>query len=142
MSSFGYATTTGPDLISLALTANGKALDLDFGNQGSLVIQSEEMGLSSTEDRGRDLVALWDDRLVYAGKLGPNPAVFVAAPDGRYDPSNGVGQVFTYDPLGDANTPTSHFYNVALSKDGTRLAATTSAHASGALLAVLKIGDE
>ncbi len=138
-SSYGYATTTAADLISLAFTADGKGLDLDWGNRGTRAIQSEELGQASTEDRGRDLLALWDDRVVYAGKLGINPALIVVTPDGEYDPANGLGQVFTYEPL---SGTTSHFFRVVASKDGTRIAAATSNHADGARLAVLKVGDE
>ena len=39
------------------------------------------------------------------------------------------------------DTSTSHFYNVALSPDGTRIAATTNNHPNGVLLAILKVGN-
>jgi hypothetical protein len=147
VSTFGYATTTAPDLVSLAFTANGKALDEDWGNLGTLVIQSEEAGLERQEDRGRDVSALKDDRLVYAGNFGTDPAVFVALPTGDFDPINGVGQMFRYDPLtvtvnpNNGNVSTSHFYRVAVSADGTRIAASTSQNVEGVLLAVLKVGE-
>lgn len=108
------------------------------------MIQSEELARSSSEDRGRDLLVLGDDRIVHAGRLGPNPALFVVEPDGGYDAAIDVGQVFTYEPLGatlDPVVPTSHFYRVVLSKDGTRIAATTNTHVEGVLLAVLQVGD-
>ena len=108
------------------------------------MIQSEELARSSSEDRGRDLLVLGDDRIVHAGRLGPNPALFVVEPDGGYDTAIDVGQVFTYEPLGatlDPVVPTSHFYRVVLSKDGTRIAATTNTHVEGVLLAVLQVGD-
>jgi hypothetical protein len=141
-SSFGYATTTAPDLVSFAFTGDGKMPVDEWGNGSKLVIQSEELALTSSEDRGRDMLALGDDRLVYAGKLGPNPAIFVATPDGQHDPANDVGQLFTYDPLLPPPGATSHFFRIVLSPDGTRLAAATNQHAEGVLLAVLKVGEE
>jgi uncharacterized delta-60 repeat protein len=138
-SSYGYATTTAADMISVAIKANGKGLDTDWGNFGTRVIQSEEAALGNTEDRGRDLVALFDDRIVYAGKFGPNPALMVATADGQFEPANGLGELITYAPL---SGTTSHFYRIVMSKDGTRIASTTSNHADGVKLVVLKVGDE
>ena len=147
----GYVTTDAVDMISVAFTANGGAVDTTFGIEGTRVIQSEEAGLGNTEDRGRDLLALADDRIVYAGRYGTDPALFVVEKDGSYDPDNDVGYLFRYDPLGtvgDPNAvppvpavPTSHFYRVAQSKDGKRIFATTSNHADGVILAVLQVGE-
>lgn len=137
-SSYGYATTQEVDLISVGIAADGKALDLGWGNQATLAIQSEEAGLAATEDRGRDVLALPDDQLVYAGRYGVDPAIFVATKDGEFDPANGIGKLVTYAPLG--GTP-SHFFRLRLSKDGKRLAAATSNHAEGVILAVLKVGE-
>mgnify|MGYP000656006281 CR=1 FL=1 len=144
-SSYGYQSSTAQDLISVGFTPSGTAVDQSFGIRGTRVIQSEELvGLSSSEDRGRDVLVLDDDRIVHAGRLGPNPALFVVEPDGGYDTSNNVGQAFTYAPLGatlNPVVPTSHFYRVVLSKDGKRIAATTNNHVEGVLLAVLQVGD-
>ncbi len=140
----GYVSTTGPDMISLALTADGKALDTTFGVLGTRVIQSEEAALASSEDRGRDVIALADDRVVIAGRYGTDPALFVLEADGSFDPVNGVGHLFRYSPLGTEQEPpvaTSHFFRVAQSKDGTRVAASTSNHVDGVLLAVLKVEE-
>ncbi len=138
MSSYGYASSTGPDLISVGIAADGKDLDYDFGNEATFVAQSEEAGLAATEDRGRDVLALADDQLVYAGRYGTDPAIYVVAPDGSFDPANGVGKLIRYTPL---SGTTSHFFRVKASPDGTRVAAATSNHADGALLAVLKVGE-
>jgi uncharacterized delta-60 repeat protein len=144
-SSFGYATTTAPDLVSFAITADGKGIDEDWGNLGMLVVQSEETALERKEDRGRDVAVLGDDRLVYVGNFGTDPAIFIATPNGEFDPANGVGQIFTYDPLTvtvTANgTSTSHFYRVLVSPDGQRIAASSSQNVDGARLAVLKVGE-
>lgn len=137
-SSYGYQTTTGPDLISVAISADGKSLDTAFGIEATFVAQSEEAGLASTEDRGRDVLALPDDQLVFAGRYGTDPAIYVVPPDGSFDPANGVGKLIRYTPF--ATTP-SHFFRVVASPDSKRLAATTSNHADGVKLAILKVGE-
>jgi uncharacterized delta-60 repeat protein len=147
----GYVTTDGVDMISVALTANGDSVDTTFGVEGTRVIQSEEAALASSEDRGRDILALADDRLVYAGRYGTDPALFVVEKDGSYDPDQDVGYLFRFDPLGHAGNPTaeppvpavptSHFYRVVQSTDGKRIFATTNNHADGVVLAVLKVGE-
>jgi hypothetical protein len=86
-----------------------------------------------------------DDRVVAAGRFGIGPAIFVLTPDGEMDAGVGTNGRLIYDPLVDTVTPTnptSHFFRVVLSPDGTRIAATTSNHASGVLLALLRVGEE
>lgn len=147
-SSFGYATTDGPDLVALGFSADGKNLDSTFSKAGMLVIQSEELAEDRSEERGRDLVALADDRLVFAGNFATDPALFVTAPNGAFDPSNGIGQLLRYDPLPvtvnptSGNISTSHFFRVVVSPDGKRIAAATNQNADGVMLAVLKVGEE
>jgi hypothetical protein len=114
-------------------------IDTSFGSEGTLAIQSEGRNLGNTEDRGRDLLALADDRLIEVGRLGPNPAIFVVTADGELDATAGEGGVFAYDALTD---PTSHFFRVTASADGKRIAAATSNHADGVLVAVLEVGEE
>lgn len=143
-SRFGWLTTEGVDLVSFGFTATG--LDLTFGTQGTLAIQSEQLpGLTSTEDRGRDLVVLSDDRVVHAGRFGDNPAVFIRLPNGNPDLGSGLDGRFTYDPLVDPdttrNTPTSHFFKIALSPDGKTIAASTNNHPGGALVSVLQVAE-
>lgn len=140
-SSLGWETTDAVDLVSVGLYPDG--LDTSFGKSGTLAIQSEDFNLGNTEDRGRDVVALEDDRIVFVGRFGPNPAIFVTTPNGELDTSSGDEENgrFIYDALGDADTPTSHFFKVALSPDKKRIAATTSNHADGAVLAVLEVPE-
>jgi hypothetical protein len=137
LSSYDWETTDGVDLVSFGVLPG--AIDTTFGRQGTLAIQSEGLNLAATEDRGRDLVALADDRLVHAGRFGTDPAVFVVTPDGELDASAGDNGVFRYEPLGET---TSHFFRIALSPDGSRLVAGTSNHAAGVLVAVLNVGDD
>jgi hypothetical protein len=137
-------------VVSFGLLPDG--IDTSFGVSGTLAIQSEEFGLDDSEDRGRDLVVLPDQRVVQVGRFASEPAVFVVLPDGDMDTSSGTMGMFTYGALSfedtDGEEPllpstgTSHFYNVALSPDGTRIAATTNNHPNGVLLAILEVGGE
>jgi uncharacterized delta-60 repeat protein len=135
-SSYGWETTDGVDLVSFGLLPDG--IDATFGREGTLAIQSEGANLAATEDRGRDLVALADDRLVHAGRFGTSPAIFVVDADGELDASAGDEGRFVYEPLGEN---TSHFFRITVSSDGTRIAASTSNHAAGVLVAVLDVGE-
>jgi uncharacterized delta-60 repeat protein len=136
ISKYGYATSDAQDLVSFGVLSAG--LDTDWGNLGTLAIQSEEAGLGDTQDRGRDLVVLVDDRVVHAGRFGPNPALFVTTPDGMLDTSVGEQGKFLYEPFVD----TSHFYVIAANADKTRIAAATSNHADGVVLAILEVGSD
>jgi uncharacterized delta-60 repeat protein len=144
-----WLTTDNVDLVSFGLKqgANGGVLDTTFGVAGTLAIQSEALNMGGTEDRGRDLVVLPDDRLVYAGRLGTAPALFVTTADGELDATEGgalagpggtdtVAGAYVYAPL---SGMTSHFYAIALSPDKKRVAAVTNNHADGAILAVLRV---
>lgn len=144
-----WLTTDNVDLVSFGLKQSnaGGVLDTTFGVAGTLAIQSEALNLGGTEDRGRDLVVLPGDRLVYAGRLGTAPALFVTTADGELDASEGgltagpgggdtIPGVYLYAPL---SGTTSHFYAIALSPDKKRVAAVTNNHADGALLAVLNV---
>lgn len=136
-SRYGYATSDGVDLVSFGLTERG--LDPTYGISGTRAIQSEEFALGDTEDRGRHLLVLADDRIVQVGRFGGNPTAFVLTKDGELDKSVGDGGRFEYEPF---SGTTSHFFAVAASPDGSRLAATTSNHADGVRLAVLRVGDD
>jgi uncharacterized delta-60 repeat protein len=142
-----WLTTNAVDLVSFGLESGpgGGALDTSFGVAGTLAIQSEALNLGNTEDRGRDLVVLEDDRVVHVGRLGTSPAIFVTTADGELDPDAGgtgagasggdtIAGVFTYAPLSGA---TSHFFAVA--RSGSRIAATTNNHADGVILALLDL---
>ncbi|HET8939106.1 MAG TPA: hypothetical protein VFN67_36930 [Polyangiales bacterium] len=138
-SKFGYATTDGVDLVSFAVKPDGTGVDTSWGIEGTRAIQSEEKGLTGTEDRGRDLVVLKDGRTVQVGRYGVGPAVFVVTPDGVLDPSSGDKGVISYTPFGGMTT--SHFFAVALSADGKQIVTATNNHAEGVLLAVLKVAE-
>jgi len=137
-SSLGYATTAdGPDLVSIAVKSDGTGIDTSWGNQGTRVIQSEEFGLSSTEDRGRDIAALPDGRVIQAGAFGSQPALFVLTPEGELDESVGEQGRFVYDAF--SGETAAHFFRVTVSPDGQHIAAATGNHADGARLAVLAL---
>jgi uncharacterized delta-60 repeat protein len=141
-SKYDFATTDAVDLVGAGILDDG--LDTTFGRQGALAIQSEEANLGNTEDRGRDLIRLADDRVVFVGRFGPNPAIMVTTADGELDASFGEGGILAYEPFtptGTATTSSTHFYRVALSPDGKRIAATTNNDAAGVLLTVLQVGD-
>jgi uncharacterized delta-60 repeat protein len=135
-SSLGWATTDAVDLVSVGFTASGP--EATYGSNATLAIQSEEYALGNTEDRGRDLVVLADDRVVHVGRFGPSPAIFVTAPDGTPDFASGIEGRFEFDAL---PAPTSHFFKVALSPDGKQIVAATSNHAAGVLLAILDVAE-
>jgi len=144
-----WLTTDNVDMVSFGFkpTDAGGVLDTTFGVAGTLAVQSEGLNMGGTEDRGRDLVVLPDDRIVYAGRLGTAPAIFVTTKDGELDDTEGgalagpngtdtVPGAYLYAPL---SGTTSHFYALALSPDKKRVAAVTNNHADGALLAVLSV---
>lgn len=133
-SSYGYATTDGVDLVSFGVTSTG--LDSAYGRTGTLAVQSEEHGLASTEDRGRALVVLPNDHAVHAGRFGGDAALIVTTPDGELAAVGpDAGGVFRFPH----DTIDSHFYAIALSPDGTRVAATTNNHDEGVRIAVLRV---
>jgi uncharacterized delta-60 repeat protein len=144
-----WKTTDNVDMVAFGLeqSASGGVLDTSWGVAGTLAVQSEELNLGSTEDRGRDLVVLPDDRVVFAGRFGNAPALFVTTEDGQLDATEGgakagpggadtVAGVYQYAPL---SGTTSHFYAIALSPDNKRVAAVSNNHVDGALLAILDV---
>jgi uncharacterized delta-60 repeat protein len=150
-STLGWETTDAVDMVSIAFKLGESAASPDdtYGKSGTLAVQSELLGNNSTEDRGRDVVALADDRLVFAGRLGDYPAIFVVTPDGELDPTAGglgagpdgadtIPGAYTYPALsGIAGAP--NFYALSVSPDGKRVAATTSNHPDGAILAIIDV---
>jgi hypothetical protein len=75
---------------------------------------------------------------VHVGRFGVDATIFVTLPDGALDEEVGTGGMFTYPNA----TVTSHFFGAALSPEGTRIAATTTSHASGVVLAILEVEEE
>jgi uncharacterized delta-60 repeat protein len=153
LSSYGYATTSAVDLVSFGVLPNG-TLDTSFGIESTMAYQSELVPAASDfEDRGRDVLALPDDRLIHVGKYGANPTIFVAKPDGTLDEGSGdaASGRFAYAPLvraaNDTVVPpitaltTSHFFVVEASADGKKIAAATSNHELGVRVAFLSVAD-
>lgn len=148
-STLGYFTSVKQDLVSFGVLSGG--LDPTFANDGHLAVQSEddppEEGLEALaaerfEERGRDIIALSDDRVVHAGRYDLRPALMIGRKNGGLDETVGDSETgrFLYSAV---TADTAHFYSIALSKDGSRVAAATSGGApEGVLIAVLRVGDE
>ncbi|MFT3817276.1 MAG: delta-60 repeat domain-containing protein [Rubrivivax sp.] len=143
-STLGYVSTLMPDLLTYRI--GGAGLDPAYGNNGALAVQSEGKNRGTTEDRGRALVVLSDDRTVQVGHYGGGAAVYVFTKDGRLDTRADVGftelagavsgdGILELPASATLATPNS----VALSPDGKRLAVTTSADDAGARLVVLNV---
>jgi len=147
-STLGYITSSRQDVVSTGVLAGG--LDPAFGNSGHFAIQSEGTPPPANltvatgerfEERGREVVALADDRLVFAGRYDVKPSLSVVLPNGGLDDS--VGDVldghFVYDAVPQDAT---HFYSVAQSSDGSLLAAATDGSVTdGVFIAVLNISE-
>jgi hypothetical protein len=135
-STLGYETTLAQDVVIFGLTASG--LSPDFGHDGELAIQSEALDLETDEDRGRAVAVLPDDRTVHVGRFGGAAAIFVVRPDGTLDETVGDGGRIVYG----TSAVTAQFFNVAVSADGTRIAAATNNDANGVRLVTLEVGAD
>ena len=137
-STLGYEISDGQDMVAFRVVAGTAAEeDLTWGQGGQIAVQSEGQGFPTTEDRGRHLVILPDDRTVVAGRFGGNAAAFVLTDMGVPDTlvfGDGIIE------LPNA-TVTSQFFGLALSPDGSRVAMTTNSNDNGARLVVLKVGQ-
>ncbi|MGI8809700.1 MAG: hypothetical protein ACR2KK_18040 [Acidimicrobiales bacterium] len=117
----GYGKDTAEakvDLIANGFTLDG-ALDRSFGTNGLARVD-----VAGDDDRGRNLVALPDGRTVLVGsaKTGAtnlDAMVVSLTPTGQFDAAFGQGGRKLYDVGG----PNDAFFGVALSSDGSRLAA-------------------
>lgn len=106
------------DLVANGFTLDG-ALDQSFGTGGLTRVD-----VAGEDDRGRNLVALPDGRtvLVGSGKTSASnldAMVVRLMPTGGFDPAFGEGGRKLYDVGG----PNDSFLGVALSPDGSRIAA-------------------
>lgn len=106
------------DLIANGFTLDG-ALDQSFGSQALTRVD-----VAGEDDRGRNLVALADGRTVLVGSGKPSGSnldamVVRLTPAGALDAAFGQGGRKLYDVGG----PNDAFYGVALSPDGSRIAA-------------------
>ncbi|MGH8905562.1 MAG: hypothetical protein ACRD0K_03375 [Egibacteraceae bacterium] len=100
------------DLIAARFTADG-ALDETFGEDGLV-----RLDIAGEDDRGRDLVALPDGRLLIAGSGKPteddlNAMLVLLNPDGSFDDRFGEDGHL----LVDLGGPNDSFYSVALTPD-------------------------
>jgi uncharacterized delta-60 repeat protein len=154
-STLGYLTSVRQDIVSTGVLATG--LDPAFGNSGHFVIQSEDTPPPANltvalgerfEERGREVLALSDDRLVYAGRYDVKPALSIVRKNGGMDETVGdqLTGHFLYDSV---RQDSGQFYSLAMSSDGTRVAAATDGWEAtpGAgdyrvLVAFLQIGDQ
>jgi uncharacterized delta-60 repeat protein len=117
----GYGKDTAEakvDLIANGFTLDG-ALDRSFGTNGLTRVD-----VSGEDDRGRNLVALADGRTLLVGSGKPSGTnldamVVRLTATGGLDPAFGQGGRKLYDVGG----PNDAFFGVALSPDGSRLAA-------------------
>lgn len=106
------------DLIANGFTLDG-ALDTSFATNGLARVD-----VAGEDDRGRNLVALPDGRTVLVGSGKPTASnldamVVRLTPTGTLDPAFGEGGRKLYDVGG----PNDAFFGVALSPDGSRIAA-------------------
>lgn len=132
-STLGFKPTVMPDLVTFHVVGN--ALDANWGNKGAMAVQSEGLAKSTTEERGRALVALPDDRTVHVGYFGGVAAAYVFTKEGKLDTTvDGDGIL----ELGYATIP-AQFFNVVAAPDNKRLAMSTNANAAGARLVVLEV---
>lgn len=134
-STLGYETSDRQDVGVFRVSSGAAAaIDTGWGNTGTQVVQSEGLGYPTTEDRGRHIVVLGDDRPVVAGRFGGNPAAFVFTVDGQPDTRVfGDGIIELPD-----DTITSQFFGLALSPDGSRVALSTNTDDAGARVVIVK----
>ncbi len=112
----GYGRATAEekvDLIAARFTANG-TWDKTFGTDGLVRIN-----IANDDDRGRDLVALPDGRILIAGSGKPdatniNAMLVLLEEDGALDTGFGTGGILQVDLGG----PADSFFGVALTADG------------------------
>jgi hypothetical protein len=119
-------TTGAQDVVSFRYSDN--AIDATYAGVGGLILDS---GL---EDRGRDVVALEDGRLVHVGKRGAVAGIYVTDADGHLDEEFGDSGIRAY-PVHSGN-----LYDVD-TKDGLIAAVGDKATTPGAYLVLLQVGE-
>ncbi|MEO0423886.1 MAG: hypothetical protein AAF184_16220 [Pseudomonadota bacterium] len=137
-SSLGYETSIAQDVVVFRVSSGtSTAIDMGYGNMGTVAIQSESQGYPTNEDRGRHIVVLPDDRALVAGRYGGNPAAFILTAEGVPDTSvfgDGIIELPN-------DVVTSQFFGLALSPDGTRVALSTNTNDAGARVVVIKVAS-
>jgi uncharacterized delta-60 repeat protein len=132
-STLGYKTTEAPDLVSFKV--KGTALDTAYGSGGNAVVQSEGLGKSSAEERGRHVLSLPGDRTLHVGRYGGTPAVYVLTASGQLDTTVSEEGILEL-PNAALN---AQFFGVALSPDGKHVAISTNNDKAGARIVVLAL---
>lgn len=122
--SFWNVTPVSVDIVATRVKADGTGLLPAFGGKrvgddvqfaGAFAVQSEADGIYATgQDRGRDIVALSDNRTVHAGLYDERAALVVVTADGKLD------GVLEY-------AFPSNFFSVNLNAAGDQLVATSAA---------------
>lgn len=115
-----------PDLVSFRFDAT--SMDTTYGTSGALIIDSGD------EDRGRDIVALEDDRLVHVGKYDAVAAIYVTTPDGALWDDFGDGGVVSY------STHDGNFRGLA-TQDGVIAAVADGGSTGSSYLVILEVGE-
>ncbi|MEM7284307.1 MAG: hypothetical protein AAF438_22115, partial [Pseudomonadota bacterium] len=126
-STLGYQTYERPDLVMFR--TDGNSVDTSWGNGGHQAIQSEGLGRTNPEERGRTMEILNDDRTVHMGRYGGMPALYIVSADGQLD---GIFELLHPDIQ-------NQFYASARSPDGSRIAASTLRDDNGARLVILEV---
>lgn len=132
-STLGFKTTEAPDLVSFKV--KGTALDTTYGQGGNAVVQSEGLGKSSAEERGRHVLGLPGDRTLHVGRFGGAPAVYVLDASGKLDTT--VSEDGILELPNDALN--AQFFGVALSPDGKHVALSTNNDKGGARVVILEL---
>lgn len=130
-STLGFLSSIAQDLVPFRV-ADGQ-LDPNWGNNGIQAIQSESLGRSSAEERGRDMVVLDDDRTVHVGRFGGVAAAYVLTADGQLDTRVDDDGILEFPN----STIGAQFFAAALSADGNRVAMSTNGDSAGARLVVI-----
>lgn len=116
---YGRSEATGPvDLVSFRFLEDG-ALDTGYGISGGVIFDQ-----AGADDRGRQLFALPDNRLMMVGSSvasgsAEDAMIAVVTPDGAFDSGFGNGGYQLFDRGGDDE----EFFGVALAPNGKTVAA-------------------
>ncbi|HQZ11437.1 MAG TPA: delta-60 repeat domain-containing protein [Devosia sp.] len=132
-STLGFKTTEAPDVVSFKV--KGNALDTTYGTNGSAVVQSEGLGLTTAEDRGRLVVALPGDRTMHVGFFGGIPSAIVLDASGKLDTTVSEDGILALPN----DTVASQFFGAAVSPDGKQVALSTNNNKAGARVVLLNL---
>lgn len=132
-STLGFKTTEAPDIVSFKV--KGAALDTTYGGAGQVAVQSEGLGLTTAEDRGRLLVALPGDRTLHVGYFGGIPSAVVLDASGKLDTTVSEDGIIALPN----DTVGAQFFGAAVSPDGKNVALSTNNNKAGARVVVLEL---